>query len=87
MNMSSLMKIYFPLTLLLTVVSGLHGAEAVNPRMTPVVMAVSEVLPSVVNIGTEKIISRADSPLGENDPYDNMFRDFFAEQGLSLIHI
>ncbi|MFA6290579.1 MAG: trypsin-like peptidase domain-containing protein [Victivallales bacterium] len=59
----------------------MHAAEAVNPRMTPVVAAVSEVLPSVVNIGTEKIISRADSTLGENDPYDSMFRDFFAEQG------
>ncbi len=81
MHMSSLMKIYFSLTLLLIVVSGVLAAEAVNPRMTPVVMAVSEVLPSVVNIGTEKIISRADSPLGENDPYDSMFRDFFAEQG------
>lgn len=75
------MKIYFALTLFLIAVSGIHGAEALNPRITPVVTAVSEALPSVVNIGTEKIISRADSHLGENDPYESMFRDFFAEQG------
>ena len=81
MFMSSRMKIYFALTLLFVAVDGMHGAEAVNPRITPVVTAVSEVLPCVVNIGTEKIITSAGSQLGENDPYDNMFRDFFAEQG------
>jgi S1-C subfamily serine protease len=75
------MKVYFALTLFFIAADGMCGSEPVNPRMTPVVMAVSEVLPSVVNIGTEKIVSRAGSPSGENDPYENMFRDFFAEQG------
>ena len=81
MIMSRRMKIYFVLTLVFVAVIRMDGAEAVNPRTTPVVTAVSVVLPSVVNIGTEKIISRADSHWGENDPYDSMFRDFFAEQG------
>ena len=79
--MSSHMKIYFAATLFFIAVSVMDVAEAVNSRVTPVVTAVSEVLPSVVNIGTEKIISRADSFRGENDPYDSMFRNFFAEQG------
>jgi S1-C subfamily serine protease len=75
------MKIYFASTLFFIAVSVMHGAEAVNSRITPVVTAVTEVLPCVVNIGTEKIISRADSFRGENDPYDSMFKNFFAEQG------
>lgn len=81
MLMSSRIKIYFALTLFFTATGWMYCAELANQRITPVVSAVAEVLPSVVNIGTEKIISRADSPWGENDPYDNMFRDFFAEQG------
>ncbi len=79
--MSSHMKIYFAATLFFTAVAVMDAAEVVNSRITPVVTAVSEVLPCVVNIGTEKIISRADSFRGENDPYDSMFRNFFAEQG------
>jgi serine protease Do len=79
--MSSRWKIYFVLTFLFVSVNLINSAEMPNPRITPVVKAVAEVLPSVVNIGTEKIISRTDSPWGENDPYDRMFKDFFAEQG------
>ncbi|OGV35953.1 MAG: hypothetical protein A2X48_06185 [Lentisphaerae bacterium GWF2_49_21] len=59
----------------------LFAVEPGNPRLTPVVKAVSEVLPSVVNIGTERIVSRPYSRWGENDPFESLFRDFYAEQG------
>ncbi len=52
-----------------------------NPRSSPVVKAVAEVLPSVVNIGTERIIASSYSPWGDFDPFDRGYKDFFAEQG------
>ncbi len=49
-----------------------HDADptAKNPRLTPEVIAVQRVLPSVVNIATEKLVS-------VSDPFDAFFRDFF----------
>jgi serine protease Do len=48
-------------------------------RETPTVLAVRQVLPSVVNISTERIVSQAPSPWGV-DPFEGMFQDFFREQ-------
>lgn len=56
-------------------------ASEEDPRITPVVKAVSKTLPSVVNIGTERIVSATYSPWGQLDPFEGLFRDFFAEQG------
>ena len=61
--------------------AGIFAATQESPRITPVVKAVAEVLPSVVNIGTERIVSRPYSRWGENDPFESLFRDFYAEQG------
>ncbi len=54
--------------------------EKDDPRITPTVKAVSRVLPSVVNIGTEKIISTGASPWNGSDPFEKMLRDFFNQQ-------
>jgi len=51
-----------------------------NPRITPTVKAVAKALPSVVNIGTERIVSVTASPWGANDPFDRLFRNFYAQQ-------
>src|ERR1017187_4143481 len=40
----------------------------------PVVLAVQKVLPSVVNISTERIVERQ-----FNDPFDELFRQFFGQ--------
>jgi len=71
------------LTVVLIVILAISGrlAEAESLRTTPVVRAVAEALPSVVNIGTERIVSSPYSRWGEKDPFESMFRDFFAEQG------
>ena len=56
------------------------SAEAVANRRTPVVEVVSEVLPSVVNIGTEKIVKvRYTDPSRRvrGDLFDQFFSDFF----------
>ncbi len=57
------------------------AAQSDGARQTPVVKAVEEVLPSVVNIGTERIVSTSYSPWAGGDPFEGLFRDFFAEQG------
>ncbi len=75
------MKIFIPLVIAFLFSAAVFPAETENLRITPVVKAVSEVLPSVVNIGTERIVSRPYSRWGANDPFESMFRDFFAEQG------
>lgn len=49
-------------------------------RCNEVVKAVSKVLPSVVNIGSERIISSSYSPWGD-DPFDSFFREFFGDLG------
>lgn len=51
-----------------------------NPRITPTVKAVSKALPSVVNIGTERIVTFTQSPWGTNDPFEQLFRNFYAQQ-------
>ncbi len=48
-------------------------------RRDDVVKAVEKVLPSVVNIGTERMVSSSYSPWG-SDPFEGFFRDFFGEQ-------
>jgi serine protease Do len=55
------------------------GARADDLRETPTVRAVRRILPSVVNISTERIVTRAPSPWGV-DPFEGLFRDFFREQ-------
>ena len=57
-----------------------HADGTQDPRMTPTVKAVSRVLPSVVNIGTERIISTASSPWQGADPFDKLLRNFFNQQ-------
>ena len=52
----------------------------ISNRETPTVKAVAKVLPSVVNIGTERIVTSSDSPWGRNDPFEGIFRNFFANQ-------
>ncbi|HPN84386.1 MAG TPA: trypsin-like peptidase domain-containing protein [Victivallales bacterium] len=49
-------------------------------RKDAVVNAVKKVLPSVVNIGTESIVTSQYSPWGGTDPFEGFFRDFFGEQ-------
>ncbi len=54
-----------------------------SARKTPVVLAVQKALPSVVNIGTERILSRSFSPWGSNgglDPFDGQLDEFFQRQ-------
>jgi S1-C subfamily serine protease len=51
-----------------------------DPRVTPTVKAVAKALPSVVNIGTERIVSVAHSPWGSSDPFEQLFRNFYAHQ-------
>lgn len=48
-------------------------------RKTPTVMAVAKIMPSVVNIGTERIVSAFYSPLG-SDPFAKLFNEFHPRQ-------
>ena len=52
------------------------AADEPNPDAArdPVVLAVQKVLPSVVNISTERIVERQ-----FNDPFDELFRQFFGQ--------
>ena len=52
-----------------------------STRETPVVLATRDALPSVVNIGTERLVSSSYSPWGDQYPFARLFRDYFAEQG------
>ena len=45
-----------------------------DPARDPVVLAVQKVLPSVVNISTERLVQRQ-----YNDPFDDLFRQFFGQ--------
>jgi S1-C subfamily serine protease len=58
----------------------LYGGTSDDPRVTPTVKAVAKALPSVVNIGTERIVSISHSPWGSNDPFEQLFRNFYAQQ-------
>ena len=51
-----------------------------DPRITPTVKAVAKALPSVVNIGTERIVSITHSPWGSSDPFEQLFRNFYNQQ-------
>ncbi len=54
--------------------------KIVDLRITPTVKAVAKALPSVVNIGTERIVSVAQSPWGGSDPFEQLFKNFYKEQ-------
>jgi len=54
--------------------------DSEDPRITPTVKAVAKALPSVVNIGTERIVTSTHSPWGSNDPFEQLFRNFYAQQ-------
>ncbi len=73
------MKKAFPLLLSIIYAFAVSGKDG-DPRITPTVKAVAKAMPSVVNIGTERIVSVAHSPWGSNDPFERLFRNFFAEQ-------
>ncbi len=49
-----------------------RGDDLPDPRRDPVVMAVQQVVPAVVNISTERVVARVYS-----DPFDEMWRQFF----------
>ena len=49
-----------------------RAAELPDPANDPVVLAVQKVLPSVVNISTERLVERR-----QRDPFDEMFQQFF----------
>jgi S1-C subfamily serine protease len=53
---------------------GAATAGAVDPSDDPVVSAVQKVLPAVVNISTEQLMSRA-----ARDPFEDLFRQFFGQ--------
>jgi serine protease Do len=72
-------KFLYFLTILLATCP-LFSSDKKDPRITPTVKAVTAVLPSVVNIGTERIVSSTYSPWGQNDPFEGVFKDFFAGQ-------
>ena len=60
----------FLMMALLAVVT--RAAELPDPMNDPVVLAVQKVLPSVVNISTERMVERQ-----YRDPFDQMFQQFF----------
>ncbi len=74
------MKRIFFHTILMILLCHASGSSADNPRRTAVVKAVEKALPSVVNIGTERIINHFESPWGAGSPFELMFRDFYSGQ-------
>ncbi|MCX6996863.1 MAG: trypsin-like peptidase domain-containing protein, partial [Kiritimatiellaeota bacterium] len=70
-----------PLILILGLLSGGLASASVN-RRTPVVTAVEQALPGVVNIGTERLVQvQYADPLQRfrGDLFDQFFRDFYAQ--------
>src|SRR5437660_2590479 len=51
-----------------------RAQETADPTRDPVVIAVKRVAPSVVNVGTERLVQRQFS-----DPFDDLFRQFFGQ--------
>lgn len=74
------MKKFFCILTILFASSTFFGVDKENSRVTPTVKAVAKVLPSVVNLGTERIVIYTNSPWGKNDPFEGVFKDFFAKQ-------
>ena len=72
-------KIYIVFFSLLFQLS-LVAEQSSDPRVTPTVKAVAKALPSVVNIGTERIVSITHSPWGSSDPFEQLFRNFYNQQ-------
>ncbi len=54
--------------------------HAKSNRVTPVVEAVSKVLESVVNISTERIVTKRYQRFGYSDPFTKLFERFFGLQ-------
>ncbi len=73
--------------MLLSFIAGcglLQAAQAAVNRRTPVVEAVEKALPSVVNVGTERLVQmRYTDPTRRfrNDLFDQFFSEFFRAQG------
>ncbi len=59
--------------------SGSENLSTSN-RVTPVVKAVSKVLESVVNISTERIVTKRYQRFGYSDPFTKLFEQFFGLQ-------
>jgi serine protease Do len=51
-----------------------------SDRETPVVLAVREVGPAVVNISSQQEVAQSINPFGRSPFFDNFFRDFFERQ-------
>ena len=73
-------KIFSFLILFIQGYNLLSAEVPADNRLTPTVRAVAKVLPSVVNIGTERIVTAYDSPWGSHDPFESIFRDFYSRQ-------
>lgn len=70
-------------TLVLLLVSGADGAAVLNPRESPVVLAVKSVSPAVVNISSQYEIRKNINPFfgyGRDSLFDQFFRDFFSPE-------
>lgn len=50
-----------------------YGIDKDSPRLTPVVSALANVMPSVVNIGTERVVR-------VSDPFEDWFNQFFTDR-------
>lgn len=73
------MRKIFCAVLALAVAGTSFAARAVN-RETPVVLAVREASPAVVNISTE-VVEKKGSPFASDPFFDKFFRDFFGDYG------
>jgi len=74
-------KKLFVCLILLSALSLFAGNDPLrNKRITPTVQAVAKVLPSVVNIGTERIVPYYNSQFGASDPFEQLFRKFHEQQ-------
>ncbi len=57
-----------------------HGDQTKSKRVTPIVLAVSKVLASVVNVSTERIVTQRYQRFGYTDPFTDFFNRFFGFQ-------
>ena len=58
----------------LLICASAYARENGSRRVTPIVLAVNEVLPTVVNISTERVVTPR---YNRNDPFAELFKDFF----------
>jgi S1-C subfamily serine protease len=57
-----------------------RGDPTKSNRVTPIVLAVSKVLESVVNVSTERIVTQRYQRFGYTDPFTDFFNRFFGFQ-------